>query len=220
MTPTPKYAADIHGVKEVILTGHADYAYWRDLLAPAGLTPLRVDGQASLLISATELRWMGFHFNEVVVSIALDADAYYLIQAFNSSRLMAWSERTFFGTPYAAASLDVATGAPAQFAIALGGQPVLRAAMADRADPPPSPNDECWEGRIYLPAKDGAPGQAYFLAHLSGPTGAYPYSAADTFDIGNTAPPPLRRLPESGFRPSGWRLRADGRHAKAATVRP
>ena len=113
MTPSTahtdlKYAAFVEHVKEVTLYGTADLDFWTKQSASEGLRPSINNGQAEVLIGATDLKWRGFRFREFTLSIGTQPDratdprsGFYLPQAFNSSRLFAFSERALFKTPYA-----------------------------------------------------------------------------------------------------------------------
>ncbi len=225
-TAPPAYITTVPHVREVILEGTADYAFWQAKLTPEGLTPLRDDGQAVLLVSATRLRWMGLRFNELSISVALcqhddcaAPDALYLLHAFNSLPLLAWTERTFFRTPYFPAAFQFQHELPAHFSVSVGEQRLLRADMAPRTTPA-IPDVELWEGPIYLPPRDASARRDHFFASLGGETQVFPFHKADVFDVSPQPDVPvLQWLADSHFAGRAWRLRTGATHAKSATVR-
>ena len=141
----------------------------------------------------------------------------YLVGAFNSSRPLAWAERTFFRTPYQLADIRLSEQPPVAATVNLAGQVVLSMAMA-AATAPSRHEAQAWEGRIYLPP-NGAQ-RELFYAHLAGPTDIYPFTAADTLTL---RPRPgdgvLGALVESGFAGVEWRVRAAAVHARSRTYR-
>src|SRR5688572_579796 len=98
------YVAELQHVREVSLLGTADLAYWEERLASHGLQAADHDGRAKILIIAAEGKYLGLRFRELsfsVVAYELDEklrrrDGAFLVQAFNSSRLFAFCERTLF----------------------------------------------------------------------------------------------------------------------------
>jgi hypothetical protein len=223
---TIRWAAVIHGVQEVILAGAADLTYWRKALAREGLFPFSTDGCAEILISAPRLVWMGLHFRELSIGIAVakreDAaapDGTFLVHAFNSSRLMAWSERTFFGTPYFPADIQVETDLPVSCAVAQGGHRLLNARMVA----PPAllrSGEERWEGPVYLPRPRADAKRRYFIAHLSGETQTYRFAAgSDVFELTPLASDDaIAHLRDSGFAPCEWRVRQNALHSNSRTM--
>lgn len=69
--PSVRYIATIAHVREVNLVGSADLAFWQNQLCSENLFPYNDDGKAELLISATELVWMGVRFREWTLSITV-----------------------------------------------------------------------------------------------------------------------------------------------------
>ena len=67
--PAIKYVAEVSPVKEVMLLGLADLAFWKERLAAENLTPLAQGGQAQLFISATEARFHGIRFRECIIGV-------------------------------------------------------------------------------------------------------------------------------------------------------
>lgn len=102
-----RYAADIANVKEVMLHGTADLSFWATHLQKAALFPYREGDKAVLILGGADAKWRGFAFRELIIGVGVclteggtGLDGYYLPHAYNSSRLLAFSERTFFRTPY------------------------------------------------------------------------------------------------------------------------
>lgn len=223
----PRTAADVRNVREVILEGRADYRYWQEQLAPAGLIPYRDGDRVVMLISVTDLRWMGRRFRELSILVALcqsdgcgAPDGYYLIHAYNTSRLFALAERLFFRTPYNHAAIDLQHRHPAHFALRDGEQTLLGGTMAAGDIATASAQDDYWAGPVYLPDASGQPSRSHFFVILSGPTAVYPFSHGDSFTFAaQTSVPAVRALSDCRFAPSAWRLRAAARHLKTATVR-
>lgn len=223
-----QYAAVIHNVREVILAGVADLAYWREALKWEGFFPFNADGSAEILISAPRLVWMGLRFCELSIGIAVakrdgaaQPDGMLLVHAYNSSRLLAWSERAFFGTPYYAADIQVATDMPVSFSVGQDGaaKHLLAAHMA--AQPPLlRSGDEHWAGPVFLPRGQADAKRKYFMAQLSGETHTYRFDiGSDVFELNSAAPNDLvARLRDSGFTPCEWRVRQSALHAKSRTL--
>jgi hypothetical protein len=225
MTPSTahthlKYAAYVEHVKEVTLYGTADLDFWTRRLAAEGLRPLSSNGQAEVLIGATDLKWRGMHFNEFTLSIGLQPDrepispaGFYLPQAFNSSRLFAFSERALFKTPYAYGAVTVADRLPVAMSVSVDRTVAFNARMA--ASMPCLRHEEEWfEGPIYLPD-----GQRLFYARLGGLTETYPFvPGVDSIAI---QPQPrfevFQWLSASSFTPVEWRIRHAATHAKSKT---
>ena len=218
--PTVNYIATITPVRELILAGSADLAYWRARLAVVGLFPHDDGGRAALTLSAISGRFRGLPFREFSVAVVAGpedgrADSIYLIGAFNSSRLLAWSERAFFRTPYELANIQLNEQPPARFEVSDAGQVVCTATMTGATEPPRHEAQE-WQGRIYLPPRGSR--RELFYARLAGPTDVYAFGAADSLTI---RPRPgdevLGCLVESGFAGREWRVRAAAVHARSRT---
>ncbi len=226
-----RYIAQINHVKEVILFGAADLPFWRERLSTQGLFPYDDKGQAALLITTTDLAWLGIRFQEMTVSVVVSQpedgsrqDGFYLVRAFNSSHLLALAERTFFQTPYQHAQVQVEHQPPVSLALRGGSSPILRASMKG-ARPLMRRADEQWEGTIFLP-RDANPARApdrYFHARLGGDTETYPFSSqTDLFELAPAAHDrAVQWLIASNFRAQEWRLRANATHARSRTyIRP
>lgn len=212
------YVATIAPVREIILGGTADLATWRARLAPLGLFPYDDGGRAAVTISAIAGRFRGLPFREVSVGVTVSdrdggpPDAIYLAEAFNSSRPLAWAERTFFRTPYQLAEIRLSERPPVTIEMSVGGQVVFMAAMTPAE--PVRREAQAWEGRIFLPPNGAR--RELFYAHLAGPTEVYPFTAADTLAI-RPHDAVLRCLLDSGFTGHEWRTRAAAVHARSRT---
>lgn len=221
------YIATIQHVREVALVGTTDLDYWTRHLRALRLYPHNIAGHAELLISVPRLRWMGLSFCElsiaVRVSLAPDGssdDGIYLAYAFNSRRLLALIERSWFSTPYHHAQIELHEKPPCGFSLHDGVHVVIDARQG-------SPERdgmnqlEHWERTLYLPPASPAamsvPKQ--FHARIAGQTTIFPFIAeADTF----VAHPSLRHagldcLIDGGFTPHEWQLRLDAIHARSKT---
>ncbi len=229
MTPdTVQYVAKIQNVTEVMLIGHADLDFWQAHLRSAQLRPCVVQDQAYVQLSATDARWLGFHFREFTISIGVgEADEAgrpresYLAHAFNSLPPFAWMERTFFRTPYYPGAIEVQLAPSAGLAVAVNGTVAFKATMSDQAIKV-GETAEDWFGPIHLPDRAAKPigSGEIFYAHLSGQTEVYASSAADTLSITPTATAPIFQwLRDSHFAPREWRLRSAAKHAKSKTYR-
>jgi hypothetical protein len=215
-----KYAAVVEHVKEVTLFGIADLGFWTKQLAVEGLRPSSNTGQAEVLIGATDLKWRGFHFSEFTISIGTQPDretttppGFYLPQAFNSSRLFAFSERALFKTPYAYGAVTVTDRLPVAMEVSVDQRVMFNARMAGTM-PCLRHEEEWFEGPVYLPGC-----QRLFYARLGGQTETYPFVP----DVDTIVFQPQPRfevfqwLSASGFTPMEWRIRHAATHAKSKT---
>ncbi len=139
-----KYVAELAHVREVSLLGSADLGFWAERLRGEGLTPVEHAGRARVLVVSCSSKFFGVRFRELSFSVfvrrpdasggvgrpAPSADAAFLVQAFNSSRFFAWSERTWFSTPYRHGTIDVDVGLPGSLRLGLEGQTVFSAVMS------------------------------------------------------------------------------------------
>ena len=132
-----KYVAELAHVREVSLLGSADLGFWAERLRVEGLTPVEHAGLARVLVVACDSKFFGVRFRELSFSVFVrrpdvseGSDAAFLVQAFNSSRFFAWSERTWFSTPYRHGVIDVDVGLPAAMRLGLEGQTVFSAVMS------------------------------------------------------------------------------------------
>lgn len=216
-----RYTAEIANVREVTLHGTADLGFWHKLLQPHGLLPDSTDGAAHLVISATALVWKRLSFRELIVTIATctdrdqpQPDSFYLAHAFNSSRLLAWTERRLFNTPYTHADIQLNTSAPL-IDVQRGNQPLLSAQMAE-SKAPSTQRSEDWNGPVFLPGR----ARKYFVVALSGEQAIYPFATADRLEIVSGADQPVfQQLKESHFTPTEWRICTSANHKRSQTYR-
>ncbi|RKU38563.1 hypothetical protein C6496_05705 [Candidatus Poribacteria bacterium] len=217
-----KYAADLDNVREVTLYGTADLSFWQEALRKEGFFPYQEADKAMLLLSAIDAKWRGFKFREFVIGVGVcynengtSLDGYYLPQAFNSSRLLAFSERVFFGTPYSRADIQLENKLPAFIKLYDRIEVLLRAEMAV-PDAPPIVEYLEWQGPIFLPNRRGK-----FFAILAGETAIYPFSPeTDLFEIKPGSRYEIfQQLIDSDFTGSVWGLRSSSRHAKSKTYK-
>ena len=229
-TTPVKYHVVVPHVREVTLLGRADLSYWTERLRAAGLHAARAGGFAQLLLSAADARFKGIRFREVSVSVFVSREAggatrdgAYLVQAFNSVRFFAFVERTFFGTPYHPATIEIESNVPAAIDVRTRPGRVLRAEMSSEVVRQPSRNDEeNWVGPIFLPARTaGGPSETLFHAKIGGLTSAYPFQPGrDRVSLVPTdGAPVIRMLLDSGFTGEEWIVRGDATHGKGRTVR-
>ena len=219
--PDIAYIATIAPVRELILAGSADLAYWRQRLAAVGLFPHDDGGRAAVSVSAIAGRFRGLPFREVSVAVVVGerddglADAIYLAGAFNSSRPLAWAERAFFRTPYQLADIRLSQPPTIAAAVTVAGQVVYTAEKRPAPAEPLRREAQAWEGRIYLPPHGAR--RELFYARLAGPTDVYPFNPADTLTIRPQGDDVLHWLVESGFVGHEWRVRAAAVHARSRT---
>jgi hypothetical protein len=224
-SPSPnvkaQFIVEVPHVKEVALVAEADWAYWWERLHGAGVFPFKHNDKAHLLISATELHSMGRRANELTISLAVcersaadSPDAFYLVYAFNSSRLFVWIERIFFSTPYYLGRIQLDAQVPTQVRLGDRAGLVLNAHMAAESTPASS-REEMWQGKIYLPHHQ--PGK-YFVAKLGGLTDIYPFAPPDTLQLNPRSDQPFTQwLRESNLAGREWRIRIDATHARSKT---
>ena len=228
-----KYIAEVHPVDEVTLIGRADGDYWAQRLAAEDLRLAAVEGQAELMISATNARYLGMPFCELSISLFVQSKqhpgprgAAYLTHAYNSSRLLAFCERTFFRTPYFPARLEVRHGDPVSVNMGPADLRLLRLAKAanvaasETAASIARSRDEQggWQGPIFLPGVWDRPGDVFF-ARLTGPTEVYDFSPGeDHWELNPTKDhPAIGALIESRFVPMQWTIRQRATHARTKT---
>lgn len=225
-----KYIVEVDHVREVILVGRADFAFWEKRLGAEGLVPFKQNGKAEISISATDLKWNGVRFNELTISIPVGAregtglpEGAFLIHAYNSMRGFAFIERKFFQTPYFPGKIEVEDRIPARIGLRLGQETVFKAQMM--ADPTRVQREEqAVEGPVFLPAsvaKNKKPGN-FFYAYLGGVTDIYAFSPeSSSCEI---KPPQnemaLQWLKASNFEPKEWRIRNRALHKKSETYSP
>jgi hypothetical protein len=242
--PQPiRYVAEPKHVREVSLRGSADLDFWTTRLKPYNLLPVSQAGRAQLLIIGAEMSYMGIRFTEISFAILVSAperpgqSAVYLRAAFNSSKLVTWSERVFFHTPYRNAKCHVLISKPASISISLAGRCLFDAQMGgEEPNSPRSParfGVEGWEVPIFLPLSRGCcrgsmnsksrvkrrrNGLVYF-GKVRGETAVY--SFAKGLDRVSIAPTLHARafldLIDSGFRGEEWSIRPDACHGRSKT---
>jgi len=226
--PTPiQYAAEIKNVKEIALFGFADLAFWQRHLQDENLIPFASEGKAQLLLSATDLAYMGIRFREVSFTLSVAEShnpnqqcGFYLIHAFNSSRLFAFLERAMFQTPYYHGDVHVKAAIPSEFKL-MNGHHVIVSAKMSGVVPRAKSENELWEGPIFLPkqmSKDKSLG-GVFYAKLGGFTETYPFSPSmDTLELKPAQNSDvIRWLSESKFTAKEWRIRQNAEHSKSKT---
>ena len=233
MGTTVKYVAELDHVREVSLIGSADLEFWTERLRAEGLIPVEHDGRARVLVLACDSKFFGVRFRELSFSVLVrrpdmseGSDTAYLVQAFNSSRFFAWSERTWFSTPYQHGTIDVDVGLPASVRLVLAGQTVFSAVMpADSTTQTREPSRsgfEGWDGPIFLPSSKQGQGQSdrLFFAKIQGETQAYPFAPTDRLTLRpSIGSPILQMLIDSHFVVEEWLIRRDATHAKSKTYR-
>lgn len=221
-TSAIQYAANLNNVREVTLYGTADLSFWTEVLRKEGFFPYQEADKAILLLSAIDAKWRGFKFREFVIAVAVcynesgtSLDGYYLPQAFNSSKLLAFSERVFFGTPYSQTDIQLENKLPAFIKLYDRVEVLLHAEMA-MPDATPIVEYLEWKGPIFLPNRRGK-----FFAILAGETVIYPFlPETDRFEIKPRSRYGIfRQLIDSGFTGSAWSLRSSARHAKSKTYK-
>jgi hypothetical protein len=229
---TFKYIAVLPHVREIALRGTADLAFWKDRLAGEHLFPLDFGGQAHVLLSAIESRFLSVRFREITICVFARRDGreggqegLYLALAFNSSRLFTSVERVAFSTPYRHGTIRVDSALPGSIALFEGPDASLSAAMAYVG---PASNRQPirvgahgWEGPIFLPSVGHGPRASgkWFFAKVIGHTRVYPFlPAVDQVKVGpGRSQEALRRVIESGFTGREWSIREDSRHARTKT---
>ena len=247
-----KYVAELAHVREVSLLGSANLGFWAEWLRVEGLTPVEHAGRARVLVVACDSKFFGVRFRELSFSVfvrrpdasggvgkpAPNADAAFSVQAFNSSRFFAWSERTWFSTPYHHGMIDVDVGLPAAMRLSLKGQTVFSAVMKNgsRVGPaaleaslshptgrePSHGGVEGFRGPIFLPrsVREKKTSGQLFVAKIEGETRAYPFSSTDTLTLlPSSGSPILQALIDSHFVVDEWLIRRDATHAKSKTFR-
>lgn len=220
-----KFIAEIRNVKEVSLVADADLAFWQEQLSREGLFPYNCNGKAELIISATDITW-GLRTNELTIGLwicnhqaANSRDGLYLIQAFNSSRLFAWIERTFFHTPYIPGRIQVEDRGLAKLQLSDSQGVILNIHMTENIVSSHA-SDESWQGAIFLPRDRPhiSRQSRFFVAKLGGYTQTYPYvPALNSLTIASRAQPVFQWLLESNMAGKEWRIRNNAIHARSKT---
>jgi hypothetical protein len=217
-----KFVAIVEGVRELRLIGSADLDFWNGRLAGKPFRSFDAGGFAEIVVSATELVWKGFKFNEATVSLAVadhrDAQkqvGYYLLHAFNSNRFFAFCERTFFSTPYFFGRVGLRETMPCSLTVRSNDQTGFDAEMSAAARPVEEA-DESWEGAVFLPGAAGR--RKYFIARLAGRAKIWPVDETDRIELrGGGRFGVFEALADSGLRGREWRARSRAFHAKSKT---
>jgi hypothetical protein len=225
-----KYVAEISHVREVSLRGAADLAYWKNKLEHENLILTETDGQAQILITAADAKYMGMRFREASFSIltsgykGVEIAGAYLLQAFNSNRFFAFCERTLFSTPYSHADVRVSCR-PVFVKCMPAREDIFQADMrADNSAPSREPvrcGVDGWEGPVFLPGGKGRGKRdgKFFIAKITGDTQVYSFLPnEDTLLLSpSRSSNVIQSLIDSGFTCREWAVREDATHAKSTT---
>ena len=228
-----RYVAEPSQVREVSLLGTADLAFWDSRLQKENLRPLQRGGRAQILIIAAEMTYLGIRFTEVSFSVLVfvpeyeTQDSAFLVHAFNSCRLFAFCESSFFATPYSHANCHVSVSDCASIEITLRGKHFFGAKMLLDAPgfhrKPSCAGLNGWEGPIFLPRRprDLEGDTRLFFGRIKGHTLTYPFaSGADCVSIAPSGDSRiLQSLLDSEFTGEEWRVRPDATHGKSRTYR-
>lgn len=217
-----KYVAEIQNVREICLVGSTDLDFWRTHLGPSRLTPTNFAGHAHVLVSAVKLKWMGIRFEELSIAIPIDpldssTHSIYLVSAFNTSRLLAWCERTFFQTPYEHAQIKMQAEQPWSFELRDSTRSTL--AVQCQCAASTSTIEDDWTGSIFLPPARRTSQRKFFHARLAGPVQLVPFAATSAEFTLQPSPqqPAIQLLIDSQFAPTEWRVRPNATHARSKT---
>ncbi len=220
-----RFIVEVRHVREVSLAGLADLDDWQKRLQPQALFPFATDDRVEVLITAAVLRWMGRRTTELTISLpvmeqpgASVPDGMLLMQAFNSSRLFAWIERTFFSTPYDLGHIQLDDRVPARISLSDQSGTMIDLRQAPGAVLQHS-QDEDWQDRIYIPRRgnDRHETGKYFVARLAGFTEVYAADATTVALVPRSQWPALQWLLDSNWTPTAWRIRHDAVHARSRT---
>jgi hypothetical protein len=233
MNKTIRWAAELPHVREVSLLGTADLAFWRERLQKEDLLPAERDGRAQVLMIAAAARYMGLRFQELSFSILISRqqtatwqEGAFLLQAFNSNRFFALTERLVFSTPYDHGLVRTSVSLPASIDLFQNGERVFAAEMAHETparEPPRQGANKGWEGPVFLPAtrpaRDGQ--KKVFVTRLRGETEVFPFDRAkDSLTIRpSRGSEVLQSLLDSNFVVEEWIVRRDATHSKSKTYR-
>jgi hypothetical protein len=227
-----RYIAEPRHVREVSLLGTADLAFWTDRLRPEHLVPMDHHGRARILISAATMTFLGLPFTEASFSILVCVpdredrrEAVFLLQGFNSSRLLAWCERRLFSTPYRHCRCRISVAWPASIYLVEGERTVFKALMQTAALSPERKRlrfgERGWEGPIFLPRSSSSGDGCVFFARICGHAQTYPF--VPTEDAVRITPSPtaevFQSLLDSQFIGEEWAVRMDATHARSRTYK-
>lgn len=224
-----KYGVVVRDVKEVILRGVADRAFWEAHLEVQGLHPaIGADGGAQVHVQTTDTRFRGVLFREGIVSVftteepgGASPDGAYLVGAYSTVRLFAWVERFFFGSPHLHGAIpDGLGGAASTLSIGTPRERAIEGRMGGDGVPGERIS-ECWEGPIFLPRHPGRPrepGRLYY-ARLEGTHDVYPFREGADEVILHPGSRAVELLRASDFLPRQWRVGAAGTHARSKSYK-
>lgn len=227
-----KWAAEVAHVREVSLRGTADLGFWKEWLGRECLVPTEKDGHAQVLIIVGDLKFKCIRFREisfcVFVNVEKDEEkpgGAYLLQAFNTSRLLSFCERVFFSTPYRHGDVCVSASVPASTQLVIDGQCLFEAKMqgddSTIAREPSHRGEDSWKGPVFLPVlRSGRSREGkMFLARVTGMTQTYPVQANRVTVTIRPSPQSevFQALLGSQFVAKEWILREDAIHAKSKT---
>lgn len=222
--PPAPFTISIDGVQEICVEGTASAQYWGTLLAAQGLVVVEEQGHASLLVCATQLKWGGANFREVIVTVRSQSggggawrDGYYLVGALNSKRSFAWVERHRNHSPYAHGQIVLTRqGAASSLEAHRDGVQMLKMSHPN-GDDPGTPRDIAFEGPIFLPS--AADTKYLFYASLTGEARTWPFDAqVDIMELGPSADGVTQALVESQFQPRLWIVKDSATHQKSDSV--
>lgn len=221
-----RYVAEPKHVRELTLSGTADFGFWSDFLKAEGLAPVSNGDGAQVVIVAAEMVYFGLRFTEVSFSVRAaltkrsGSEGMRLLHAFTSNRVFAWCERTIFATPYGHGECHISVAGPPSVRLKAQGERVFSAEMSSSGRAPLRAADESWEGPVFLPPRGAATGALLFFGRLKGHTVAYEFSSGDRFAIEpSAAGGVLQPLLDSRFQPQEWVVRADATHGKSKTYK-
>ena len=222
--PPAPFTISIEGVREVCVQGTSSADYWGPVLQNQGLELVVKDGFANVLICATQLKWGGARFQELIVSVRGQtpgggewADGYYLVGALNSKKSFAWVERRRNHAPYEHGDivLEYRDGA-SRMEASLDDVPMVKMSRVG-GDSPGQRQEVNFLGPIFLPG--GLTSHSVFYAALEGVAILIPFQAGvDVMELGPSTDGVTRALVDSHFVPTDWIIKEDATHRKSDTV--
>jgi hypothetical protein len=223
-----KYVGVLSHVREVTLQGRADLRFWENRLRAERLVPDDFDGQARILISAIESRFLGLKFRELCIAVVVSSNedraaenGFYFVQAFNSSRFFAAAERRLFSTPYLHGRITVDARLPASIGLNADTGDSFRAEMspATAHSEPLRTETEGWERAIFLPRSGRGDTRKLFFAKVCGHTQTFAFSPQQDVIIFDDSPRSqvFGCLIDSGFSGLEWSIRENATHARSKT---
>ncbi len=226
MEPQPvKYIAQLKEVRELALLGAAELSWWRDHLAAEELEPVEVDGQAQVLVTGLDSKWMGIGFRDLSVAVAarcqsgLVAAGFFLARAFNASRFFAGFERWWFHLPYSRRAVRVELGTTASMRLGREPDVDLLAELGPRepSGEPAQAQEMGYTGPLFLPK--GRTKRRWLMVRIHGRTSTFDFDAnRDRFEIGSECADPIfAGLRASKFCGIQWHVRRSATHARSKT---